>query len=101
VRSPAWVVVVELVGSKHFVFAADGPGCRLVLETDCVETREAEASGGNAGLEPSSWPFSRMWSGVMELQWDGNIFTNADRLGEPGSGPPALWRTRFGRIDGS
>jgi hypothetical protein len=49
---PAWVVVVELVGLKHCDFAADGPGCREVF--GCVEMREVEASGGNAGLGPSS-----------------------------------------------
>jgi hypothetical protein len=50
---PAWVVVVELVGLKHCVFAAHGPGCREVF--GCVEMREIEAFGDNADLELSSW----------------------------------------------
>ncbi len=50
-----WVVVVDAVELLHCAFAADGRECRVVLESSCVEMREAEAFGGNADSGPSSW----------------------------------------------
>ena len=83
-----WVVVVELVDWRHAVSAPDGPGCRLVLDSDCVEMRETGAFGGNVGLELSFWPslqdmIRREGATIAVMGW--NTF-NARRLELPGCG---------------